>query len=193
METFPFYHTYGGEYMARKCTCQICKAIGDTQSFYKVTDEKGKNKYYCNQQEYKHFNLEKEKRNNLMKYVAEEILGYEEGQIVPPVLIKKIGIMNQFYDYEVIQKCFEVNKDSIQFWINNKKFTSEYGMISYILKIIEGNINDIHKQWKYQKQQTITIENTDLDVNIINQIETMVPKVKSVDNGILDFLDDNDL
>jgi hypothetical protein len=32
-----------------------------------------------------------------MKYVAEEILGYEEGQIVPPVLIKKIGIMNVLY------------------------------------------------------------------------------------------------
>ncbi|MFS0657495.1 hypothetical protein AB1L07_02555 [Niallia alba] len=179
--------------LARKCTCQICKTKGFTDSFYKVTDDKGKNKYYCSQLEYESYTLEKEKRNNLMKFIAEEVLGYEVGQIVPPVLIKKIGTMNQFYDYEVIQKCFEVNKETIEYWLNNKNFTSEYGMISYILKIIEGNINDIHKQWKYHKQQTITIENTDLDVNIINQIETIVPKTKPVDNGILDFLDDNDL
>lgn len=76
--------------MARKCTCQICKTKGNTDSFYKVTDDKGKNKYYCSQLEYESYTLEKEKRNNLMKFIAEEVLGYEEGQIVPPVLIKKL-------------------------------------------------------------------------------------------------------
>ncbi|MEI2465148.1 hypothetical protein [Niallia taxi] len=179
--------------MARKCTCQICKSKGDTATFYKVTDDKGKNKYYCSKAEYNHFNIEKEKKQLLMKYIAEEVLGYVDGQIVPPILIKKIGDLNKFYDYEVIHKCFELNNDSIKYWIENKGFTSEYGMISYIMKIIESNINDLYKQWKYHKQQTSTIENNVLDVSIINEIEITKPVNKKVDHGILDFLDENEL
>jgi hypothetical protein len=46
---FPYFcFIERGVKMARKVTCQICKSKGDTDTFYKVTDDKGRSKYYCN-------------------------------------------------------------------------------------------------------------------------------------------------
>lgn len=177
--------------MAKKCTCQICKTKGTTDVFYKVTDDKGKNKYYCNKEEYDNFINEKIKRENLIKYIAEEVFQYEEGQIVPPVLLRKIKELHGFYGYEVIHECFKQNNETIQYWIKTKDFTSEYGMVSYIMKIIESNINDIFKDWKFVKQQQVKQETNELNLDIINELNT-TKKIKK-DNGILAFLDEEDM
>lgn len=177
--------------MARKCTCQICKNKGTTEAFYKVTDEKGKSKYYCNKEEYDNMISERNKRTELLKYIAIEVLNYEEDQIVPPVITKKIKEMNSFYDYEVIHECFKMNKETIQYWITNKNFDSEYGMASYIMRIIENNINDVYNKWKHSKKTEQKQENNSLDLEMINEINNN-HKIER-DNGILDFLDEEDV
>jgi hypothetical protein len=178
--------------MARKVTCKLCKNKGDTDTFYKLTDEQGKSKYYCNQEEYDNWNNEKVKRENLIKFIAEDVFKLEEGQIFNPVLLKRIKEMNSFYDYDVIHECFQQNKDTIHYWMGAKQFSSEYNMICYILKIIEGNINDIYNQWKFKKQQEIKQENNSVDLDIMNQLDNHTKNTKN-EGGILAFLDEEDM
>lgn len=192
METFLFLLYIGGDLVGRMVKCKICKTKGDSDVFFRVTNEKGVNSYYCNQDEYEHMINEQQKRYDLLKYVAEDILAYEDGQIVPPSMVKKIGQLNEFYDFEVIYETFKQNKETIQYWINTKGFTSEYGMASYVMKIIEGNINDIYKSWKYKKQQEVKQENTFVDVELIEQMNEVKTVTKS-DDGISGFLDEEDM
>lgn len=180
--------------MGRKVVCKICKTKGDSELFYKNTDEKGRNSYYCNLEEYEKLINERVKFKKLMEYIAIEILEYDDGQIVPPSMVKKINKLNKFYDYEVIYECFKQNKESIQYWIKVKNFDSEYGMASYTMKIIEGSINDIYKSWKYKKQQEIKQENKNVDLSYIDQLVVEDVQVKSNnDTGILAFLDEEDI
>ncbi|MFS1518606.1 hypothetical protein V1503_19395 [Bacillus sp. SCS-151] len=178
--------------MARKCKCKICRTEGTTDTFYKVTNEKGKNSYFCSEEEYKQSLEEKVKYKELMCFISEQILGYKEGQIVPPVLVKKIMQLKQFYNYEVILKAFELKKDDIHYWIIVKNFNSEYGKVSYIMKIIEGCINDVHDEWVRKKSQHHQQEKHDIN-SLMN--EDIIIKNRNIknDNSILDFLEEDDL
>lgn len=178
--------------MGRKVTCKICKTKGDSDIFYRITNEKGLNSYYCSKSEYENMINEQQKRYELLKYVAEEVLEYDNGQIVPPSMVKRISKLNEFYDFEVIHEVFRQSKETIQYWINNKNFTSEFGMSSYVMRIIEGNINDVYNSWKFKKQQEIKQENIPINVELISQIEELKPNTK-VDDGILGFLDEEDI
>lgn len=181
--------------MARKCVCQLCKANGTVDVFYKVTDTKGRNKYYCNQDEYENFKNEKLKRKNLLYYLSKEVFHYKDGQVPPPVFLKKIGELNKFYDYEVIQKCFEKNQETIQYWLINKEFNNEFGMISYIFKIIESNINDFYKVWSLEQNRKNKEENNQIDITIMNQFNDSKPSSLKQNNSaknITAFLDEED-
>lgn len=177
--------------MARKVTCQICKTKGDTDAFYKVTDDKGKSKYYCNKDEYDNFIDEKVKREKLIEYVLLDVFCYEEGQTVNSILFKKLKDLNSFYDNEVIHECFREQKENIQYWIKTKGF-QEFNTICYVMKIIEGNINDCYKKWKFKRQQELKMENNSVDLEIINQLDSDT-KTTQNNNGILAFLDEEDI
>lgn len=177
--------------MGRKCVCQICKKKGNTDEFYKLS-KNGKNKYYCSKEEYDQYQLNITKRYELLKFIAEDILEYENGQIVPPIMVKKIDNLSKFYDFEVIHKCFELKQNDIKYWIKTKEFDNEYGMSSYVMRIVENNINDVYEEWK-RKKQTIEKEKTELDVEIINEVMETKTTVKKANNGILDFLDEEDI
>lgn len=179
--------------MARKCTCKICKTKGDTDTFHKVTDEKGRNSYYCNQEEYENFINEKNKRKSLLEYIALEVLNYDEGQIIHPIMIKKINEIHKFYDYEVIQECFKENKDTIQYWIKEKNFTNEYNMVSYVMKIIEGNINDAYNKWKHMKKQMEKLKQDNVNLDTLNEIENNNINIVKKKDSILAFLDEGDM
>lgn len=178
--------------MARRVKCRICGKYGTNETFYKVIDKNGKSKYYCNQEEYENHINEKKKRDNLIEYIHNEILLLEEGQIVNPIMIKKLNELHKFYDWEVIHKTFEKCKGSIHYWIENKNFSSEYGMISYIMKIIESHINDVYNEWKFKKEQERKIESNKIDLGLLNDLE-IVNYVKDEDDNILEFLNEDDL
>jgi hypothetical protein len=176
--------------MSRKCKCYVCKKDGTTDTFFRVINEKGQNTYYCSESEYNLSVENKVKRKDLLTFVAEEVLNYEDGQIVPPVMVKKIGKLNEFYDYDVIKECFNVCKGDIQYWMSAKSFDSEFGMASYIMKIIEGKINDVYNRYKHIKKQEVKQENSSIDLSI-NDIDVKVTKKKN--NNIMNFLDDEDI
>ena len=178
-----------GDDMKRKCVCKICKRKGTTDVFFGAI-EGGKKKYYCNEQEYINYMREKDSKDELFTYIAKDVLQYEEGQILPPILIKKINELHNFYDYEVIHECFVICKDNITYWMTTKSFTSEFGKVSYIMKIIENKINDVYDKWKFKQRQHAQQENYNLD-SLINGINESKPSVSS--GGILDFLDEEDV
>lgn len=177
--------------MSRKCICKICNKKGSTDKFYFVYDEKGKKTYFCSQEEYNSFMINKFKKEALLKYITVEVFQYEEGQITPPILVKKINELNQFYDYEVIHECFLICKDDIQYSIKNKRFNNEYGMVSYVMRIIENRINDVFNKWKDQVKQKIKQESSSIDL-LINGIDD-IAIVRKDNNGILGFLDEGDI
>lgn len=175
----------------RKCKCQITKEIGTTDIFYKV-NENGKNKYYKNKKIYDKYMKQKNDRDILLKYIALEILDYQEKQIVPTILLKKIKELNEFYEYEVIYEAFKEKKDTLKYWINlDGKFNSEYQKVSYMMAIINNSINDIYERWKI-KQQRLQKENSiNVDMNVLNDSEAVVvPKSEAID--ISQFLDGED-
>jgi hypothetical protein len=177
--------------MARSCTCQICKKKGTSDVFYKVTNDKGQNKYYCSKEEYDEHVYEIKRQRELKEYIAVEVLNYDEGQIVPPVMVKKIGELNKFYDCEVIHECFIEKKEDIQYWITAKNFSNEYGMVSYVMKIIEGSINDTYVKWKYKKKQEQSQSGNEIDLGIINELNDSPTRKKG--NDITEFLDEEDI
>ncbi|UWD95645.1 hypothetical protein NX081_11095 [Bacillus velezensis] len=181
--------------MARRCVCQICKANGTVDTFFRVSDDKGKNKYYCTKDEYETYINDKVKRKNLLNYIAKDVLNYREGQVIPPIFLKKIAELNRFYDYEVIQICFEKNQQTIQYWLTNKEFYNEYGMISYIFKIVESNINDVYKEWLHEQNQRMIEKNHHLDIAIVNQtniVDSTSLKQNNSPKNITEFLDGED-
>jgi len=183
--------------MGRKVVCKICKEKGDSDQFFYITDEKGRRKYYCSETEYVDFQMKKEKRHKLrlltLEYITHVILNYDHGQIVPPIMTKKIQKLNEFYDYDVIQECFEHNQESINYWIKVKNFQSEYGMVSYIMKIIEGSINDVYHSWKHKKKIREKQESENIDLEIMNQIDNSTAKKNDKNEGIMAFLDEEDI
>jgi hypothetical protein len=176
--------------MARNVTCQVCKTKGDTDSFYKVTDDKGKNKYYCSKEEYDTFMEEKEKRERLVDYILLDVFNYKKGQKVNTILFKKLKELSSFYNVEVIHECFIEQKDNIQYWIKTKGF-DEFHSICYMMKIIEGSINDTYNKWKFNKQREGKRGSVSFDLSI-NIIDTTTSK-KTNDNGILEFLNEEDI
>lgn len=180
--------------MARRVVCQICKAEGTNETFFRVQDDNGRNKYYCSQEEYENYIREQEERKRLLEYIALEILEYEDGQIVPPVMVKRINKLHEFYPYEVIHETFSRNKDSIHYWIKVKKFTNEYGMVAYVMAIIEGSINDVYKDWKFKKLQEQKRERNSVDIDFedVNHIFKQQEN-KETNQGILAFLEEDDI
>lgn len=177
--------------MARKCKCKLCKKELTTDTAYRVVVN-GKNNYYCSEDEYDNMIIEKNKKKNLMIYIACEVLQYEDGQIVPPALTKKLSKLNEFYSVEVIHETFRQKRDDIHYWMKNKDFSSEYGMISYIMKIIENNINDVYKVWKYKQQQLQKEKNNNTDVNMLNEVVEMKVNKSKKNSDISAFLDGDD-
>lgn len=179
--------------MARAVKCKICKAKGDSDTFYRVTDDKGRNSYYCSKEEYEQREKEKEDRYMLLKYVAEEVLEYDNGQIVPPSMVKRIEKLSKFYGFNVIKETFYLNKETIQYWIRTKDFSNEYGMCSYVMAIIESNINDAYKKWKREQEQKAKMKSKTIDTMIFDDLVMTEPIKQSNSKDISMFLDEEDL
>ena len=148
--------------MARKCKCAITGEIGTTDTFVKIGS-----KYYKNQEIYDADQKKKQSYKELIDYICREFLGYGNGQPFPPILPKKIKELS-FYSNDIILETFKQCSDDIHYWIENKQFSTEYGMISYMFTIVKSHIADVAKQEKRisasNKQANNLIECGDLSI-----------------------------
>lgn len=126
-----------------KCKCQICKAVLDTKMAYKITDKKGKNKYYCSEMEY--FNYSNEKRRSkedkdAVYIILCNIFGYK---------IKNTALFKEWKEWQEIKP----NKDIAQFLKANEIYLTdaianlsspEYAKIRYLSTVINNSLCDFH-------------------------------------------------
>lgn len=154
--------------MARRCRCRVTGEYGTTDIFYRVTDDKGKNKYYKSKEIYEQHIKEQKNREKLLEYIAIEILNYNQKKILPTILLKKIKEIHEVYNYEVILETFEKNKDTLEYWMNLEgKFENEFHRVSYMMAIIKDNIIDVYKEWK--RKQSQTKKEVEVDIDILNE------------------------
>lgn len=147
--------------MARKVKCAITGEIGTSDTFIKIG-----NRYYKNHAVYDADQKIKQSYKQLVEYICYEFLGYGDGQPFPsslPKLLKKLD----YYDNDVILEAFKTCAGDIHYWLQNKEFSSEYGKLSYMFKIVEGSIADVNRRVLLRQKQEretkrVTVESEDL-------------------------------
>ena len=168
----------------RRVVCQVTKEKGLSGEFYRVVHN-GRNLYYKDEQTYLNMIKEREIKDEINHFIAIEILNYDSGQYLPPALLKRINDMNKLYPYEVILETFKVNKETLQYWMNqDSKFKNEMARISYMMAIINNNVINEYEKWKIKERRdkennTVSVDMDLLEVNINNTQKN---------DGISDFL-----
>lgn len=154
--------------MSRKVICKICGKQLTNDIAYKVVIN-GKNQYFCAEEEYIVKQKEKESKDKCIKTIA-EILNVK---IVPPVMVKKVNELREFYDYTVIEKTFKECSNSIRWALETKDFNSEFAKAKYIISIVVNNIDKVYKKHikelrdieRLFSKSEIEPEIIDLDIN----------------------------
>ena len=171
--------------MVRGCKCTHCKNQLNTDIAYKVIIN-GRNKYYCNEEEYRQIQEEADNKNKCL----ETIMAMLNVPFIQPVMLKEINLLRDFYSYIVIEKAFKDNEQSILWFLENKDTGSEFGKIKYIMTIIKNNINSTFRKYTQEQKDLQKIfnkvESQEIDMDIMNTT------IKIQDNDISDisqFLD----
>ena len=123
-----------------KAKCKICGSELDIKTAYKVTDNNGKNKYFCSQFEFETEEKRKKKaaedKDRVYRLVC-DIMG--EKEIISTALFKEWQVWNKVADNEKIAKYLAENKDYLSSVIARLQ-TSEYARIRYLSAIIRDKI-----------------------------------------------------
>ncbi|MEK4025350.1 hypothetical protein [Sporosarcina sp. FSL W7-1283] len=189
--------------MARKVRCIYCRDYGTDETFYRVRKDSYSNRflYYCSEDEYK-LDMENQRKKkeetrkykDLMQYIMEDIYNYEKGMVFPTSLTRRIQKLREFYDYETIKSAFKHSKEAINWALNNKRFENEYNKTSYIMAIVNGNINDVYlnnKRLESQREIQLQREKS-VDVGLFNEtVNSNTPIKKSKLKDISSFLDES--
>ena len=125
-----------------KVKCQICGNKIEKETAYCITHN-GKNKYYCNKEEYENNKREKDLRNSINSAMT---------QTLGPVLKKAswvelsntISSLEQLYTLEQINEYLWSESESISHILLQKTFTSEWSKVRYYTAVIKNNIGDYY-------------------------------------------------
>lgn len=171
--------------MARGCKCTYCKKQLNTDIAYKVIVN-GRNKYYCNEEEYRQIQEEIDNKNKCL----ETIMVMLNVPFIQPIMLKEINLLREFYSYIVIEKAFKDNEQSILWFLENKDNGSDFGKIKYIMTIIKNNINSTFRKYTQEQKELERMfnksESQEVDIDIMNTT------IEVKDNNISDisqFLD----
>lgn len=147
--------------MGRRVRCAITKEYGNSDEFIKIG-----NKYYKSQEVYDIDHKQKSLWNGIIRFICEDLLGYQKGQVYPTLINRKLKELD-FYDREVILKTFQLKKDDILYQLNQDgKFKDDNGRIFYMFAIINNCINDVNKEFKRSqiKPRKDTLKVDDLNI-----------------------------
>ena len=94
--------------------------------------------------------------------------------MLPPVMVKKVNELRDFYDYIVIEKTFKESRESIVWSLESKEFNNEFTKAKYITSIVANNIDRVYKKHKkdmedieklFKKQDEIMVDIVDTDIS----------------------------
>lgn len=137
---------------------------------------------------------EKEDWDKLYEYVKVEILKYDKNQSLSKMAVLKLKGLSQGkciannnienranYSYEIILYTFKICKAKIDYSIDTKDFKDEISKISYIIAIINNNINDVYSHIINAKKSKEKTENINTD-KITHNAAEYKPEEKKVNN-----------
>lgn len=137
---------------------------------------------------------------SLYYYVKNDILGYDENQSLPSNMVLRLkGLLtNKFmennnikstanYSYQTILNTFKFCSPEIHKALKTKSWTSEQHKFNYILKIVEGNINNVYMRMKNIEKAKEEAKNTTVDTANHTGAEYQ-KKTKEVTNKLLNDL-----
>jgi hypothetical protein len=142
---------------------------------------------------------EKKSWENLYYYVK-DLLGYDENQALSSTMVLRLkGLLtNKFiennniestsnYSYEVILNTFKFCSPTINKALKTNSWANEMHRFNYILKVVEGNINNVYLRMKNVQRTKEEAENTTIDT--ANHIGADYQrKTKEVNNKLLNDL-----
>lgn len=104
---------------------------------------------------------DKEAWDNLYEYVRTKVMRYDSNQALPSKMILRLkGMMNgKFiannstkdmanYSYDVVLNTFKYSMPDIQRALGSVSFRDESHKFNYVMKIVEGNLNDVYMRMK---------------------------------------------
>lgn len=137
---------------------------------------------------------------SLYYYVKNDILGYDENQSLPSNMVLRLkGLLtNKFmennnikstanYSYQTILNTFKFCSPEIHKALKTKSWTSEQHKFNYILKIVEGNINNVYMRMKNIEKAKEEAKNATVDTANHTGAEYQ-KKTKEVTNKLLNDL-----
>lgn len=137
--------------MGRRVKCKITGEYGDSNNFYKVGRDyyKSKNVYEIEQER-------KKTKGEALKIIA-ALLGYGEGQRLPPLVFKKYNELN-FYADQVILETLRQIRESVEYCVAKKDFKDEWGKVQYIFTAVQNHIVDIDRTYKRKEKERLMAE-----------------------------------
>lgn len=169
--------------MAR-CKCKICGTQLNTTEAYKVTDNNGKNKYFCSASEFEAEEERKRKaaedKDKVYRLIC-DIFG--EQDIISTALYKEWVVWNKVASNEKIAQYLEENYDYLNSVIT-RLHSSEYAKIRYLSTIIRDKIKGFVPKVKVEEKPRV-IEN--------NGFELFEPSIipTQIDSIILEDVEDD--
>lgn len=144
---------------------------------------------------------EKEKQDwEELYFYVKNLLGYDENQALSSTMVLRLkGLLtNKFmengniestanYSYETILNTFKFCSQEIHKALKTKSWTSEQHKFNYILKIVEGNINNVYMRMKNVEKAKEEAKNTTVDTANHTGAEYQ-KKTKEMTNKLLNDL-----
>ena len=125
--------------MSRKVKCQDTGEYSTSDVAYKAPD----NKYYSSAEAYEQMQKHRQLYQKIYSDL-QEILGLNEAEPVPPIIIKVIGKYKNRYD--IVAEIFAREKVGIKESIRSKEITNPFNQSRYIQAVIDNNYNQIKSE-----------------------------------------------
>lgn len=202
----------------RQCKCKYCNELITENNDLVIIKGKTRTNKTKNinlhqkcEQEYKDLMEYKESEikwfNEVYEYIK-ELLNYSDSQKLPNSLVTRIQDLRngtimqrgvgrvikskEGYTYQTILNTFLTLSDKIRWAFENKDFTSESNKISYMMAIIDSNINDLIVQENtINNRNNIKSKNNLINDEKDNRTRKKVEYIPQ-SKGIAKFLDEDD-
>ena len=98
-------------------------------------------KWYSSEDAYLAIDLDNTARANCIDKMF-DILGYNQGQKISTLFLKRLKEWREGYDYRTISIAIDLCRNAVDFALQTKRFDNETAKVMYVAAIIQNNLND---------------------------------------------------
>lgn len=124
-----------------------------------------------------------EKRQRCIKLLT-EILGYTNGIKMPTNAYSHLKEYKDTCGYDVVYETIKLQRDSIEWALENKHFRDERNKVNYIFAIIQNNIMDTIRLMEAQKKKARSVQPVSEEDMMVGNAEKK--KVKDISAYVTD-------